>query len=423
MKLLIVILLALAAAIAISYVAVDDPGYVLITLKPWSIELSFSLFLVLLVALFIAAYLVVRFLVRLWRAPRDIGAWRGRRLRRKAQQYQADGMLGLIEGDWSRAEKKLLNYSSHTSTPILNYVGAAHAAQAQGDLERRDRYLAQAQQSDPRQTISVGLTKAKLQYQSGQLEQALSTLNKLRAHAPKNKKILSLLMQLYQELHNWQALSELAPVARKHGVLPDDKLDQLERLTAHQLLTKSKASDGPLQTVWKSLPRNRKQDPDVIATYVEQLMAAGETQRAEILLRRTIRQQWEPRLVTLYGQLRSPDLNKQLKTAEKWAEVRKNDPELLLTLARLSAANELWGKARSYFEACIAVGGPAEAYQELGQLLEQLKEPESALAYYRQGLERVSASVSPQIALSAAKENDAAIASGATLDSPLESDR
>ncbi len=421
MKLLIVILLALAAAIAISYVAVDDPGYVLITLKPWSVELSFSLFLVLLVALFIVAYLAVRFLVRLWRTPRDVGAWRNRRLQRKAQQYQADGMLGLIEGDWSKAEKKLLSYSSHTATPVLNYVGAAHAAQAQGDLERRDRYLAQAQQSDPRQTVSVGLTKAKLQYQSGQLEQALSTLNDLRAQSPKNKKVLSLMMQVYQELHNWEALSELVPLARKYGVLPEDKLNQLEQSTAQQLLTKTKAGDGPLKTVWKSLPRHRKQDPEIIATYVEQLIVAGETQRAEILLRRAIKQQWEPRLVTLYGQLRSPDLNKQLKTAEKWAEVRKNDPELLLTLARLSAANELWGKARSYFEACIKHGGPAEAYKELGQLLEQLKEPENALNYYRQGLERASASISPQMALRAAEETTIA-PSGAT-DSPIEVDR
>lgn len=422
MKLLIVILLALAASLAIAYVAVDDPGYVLITLAPWSIELSFSLFIVLLVALFIAAYLVVRFLVRIWRTPKDISMWRGRRLTGKAQRSQTQGMMGLIEGDWQRAEKHLLSYLSHTDTPVLNYLGAAHAAQAQGDLEKRDRYLAQANDSDPRQAIAVGLTKAKLQYQTGQLEQALATLKKLRTHAPKNKKILGLKMQIYQDLQDWGALSELMPAVRKYRVLPEGKLEQLEQLTTQRLLTHSGGGDSQLQHIWRTLSREQKRDPELIVTYVDQLIESGDNDQAEILLRKAIKQQWEPKLVLRYGRVHSSDLPKQLKTAEKWSGNHPEDPELLLTLARLCTANELWGKARSYLETCIANEGPAEAYQELGKLLEQLEEPESALSYYRQGLERFSMATGPTVTSKAANET-AALTAPATQDSPLESDR
>ena len=425
MKLLIVILLALAASLAIAYVAVDDPGYVLITLTPWSIELSFSLFIVLLVALFIATYLVVRLLVRIWRTPKDISLWRGRRLTGKAQRSQTQGMMGLIEGDWPKAEKQLLSYLSHTDTPVLNYLGAAHAAQAQGDLERRDKYLAQAHDSDPRQTIAVGLTKAKLQYQTGQLEQALTTLKNLRAHAPKNKKILGLKMQIYQDLQDWKALSELVPAARKYRVLPENKLEQLEQLSTQRLLTHSDSGNGQqLQDIWKTLSRDQKRDPELIATYVDQIIAGGDNEQAETLLRKAIKQQWEPKLVLLYGRVHSSDLAKQLKTAEKWATTHQEDPELLLTLARLCMANELWGKARSYLETCIANDGPAEAYQELGKLLEQLEEPENALTYYRQGLERVSTSTGQgQPVAPKTTEETAALTAPATPDSPLESDR
>ncbi len=424
MKLLIVILLALAASLAIAYVAVDDPGYVLITLAPWSIELSFSLFIVLLVALFVATYLAVRLLARIWRTPKDIGIWRRRRLTGKAQRSQTQGMMGLIEGDWLKAEKQLLSHLSHIDTPVLNYLGAAHAAQAQGDLERRDRYLAQAHDSDPRQTIAVGLTKAKLQYQTGQLEQALATLDKLRIHAPKNKKILGLKMQIFQDLQDWKALSELVPAARKYRVLPEDKLGQLEQLTTQRLLTHSDSGNGHLQNIWKTLSRDQKRDPELIATYVDQLIQNGDNEQAETLLRKAIRQEWEPKLVLLYGRVHSADLAKQLKSAEKWATNHQEDPELLLTLARLCIANELWGKARSYLEACIANDGPAEAYQELGKLLEQLEEPENALTYYRQGLERVSTSTAQghQVAPKAVEEA-AALTAPTTPDSPLESDR
>ncbi len=425
MKLLIVILLALAASIAIAYVAVDDPGYVLISSQPWSIELSFSLFIVLLVVLFIATYLAVRFLARIWRTPKDVSMWRGRRLTGKAQRSQTQGMMGLIEGDWHKAEKQLLSYLSHTDTPVLNYLGAAHAAQAQGDLERRDKYLAQAHNSDPRQAIAVGLTKAKLQYQTGQLEQALTTLKKLRTHAPKNKKILGLKMQIYQDLQDWKALSELVPAARKYRVLPEEKLGQLEQLTTQRLLTHSEGGNGQLQNVWKTLSRGQKQDPELIATYVDQLIEGGDTEQAETMLRKAIKQKWEPSLVLLYGHVHSSELAKQLKTAEKWATTHPDDPELLLTLARLSMANELWGKARSYLETCIANDGPAEAYQELGKLLEQLEEPENALTYYRQGLERVSSAGAQgkPLGAKAVEETAAALTAPTMPDSPLESDR
>ncbi len=421
MKILIVILLALAGSLAIGYVAVDDPGYVLITVKPWSVELSFSLFLVLLVALFIVVYLAVRFLVRLWRTPRDIGEWHGRRLNTKANRSQTQGMMSLIEGDWSKAEKKLLSYTGHTDTPVMNYVGAAHAAQAQGDLNRRDKYLAQAQKSDPRRTIAIGLTQAKLQYQTGQLEQALNTLYRLRSNAPKNKKVLSLILQVHQHLHDWPAVAELVPAARKLAVMDDEKLDQLEQRIAHQLLTHSDSENGQLQSVWENLRRDLRQNHELVATYAKQLIGQGKSEAAEVLLRKEIRRSWDPELVGLYGQTRSNNVAKQLQVAEKWAVEHKDDPQLLLTLARLSMANELWGKARSYLEECIAKGGSTEAYRELGKLLEQLEEPENALTYYRQGLEQASPSTSRAVALPVGE--DTSVTAPSLEDTPLESDR
>ena len=55
----------------------------------------------------------------------------------------------------------------------------------------------------------------------------------------------------------------------------------------------------------------------------------------------------------------------------------------MLSLAQISLNNELWGKARSYLEACIECGGTVEAYRELGHLLEQLDEKDTALDLYQ----------------------------------------
>ncbi len=89
--------------------------------------------------------------------------------------------------------------------------------------------------------------------------------------------------------------------------------------------------------------------------------------------------------------MQASDPAAQFKTAESWLDENRADPDLLLSLGRLAMQNRLWGKARSYLEASIGAGGRAEAYRELGQLLEQLGETEQARDCYRQGMERVVA--------------------------------
>ena len=88
--------------------------------------------------------------------------------------------------------------------------------------------------------------------------------------------------------------------------------------------------------------------------------------------------------------MRATDLAKQLKQAETWLKPYPEDAALLLTAARLSLANELWGKARSYLESSLALLPTADAYALYGQLLTGLGEDERALLAFRSGLQLVS---------------------------------
>lgn len=386
MKLLILILVALGVAIAAAQlVSTTGPGYVLLSLKSWTIELSLTLFVAIIVGAFIVLYLALRLLAGLWKTPKKVNHWRHDRLKTKAAGAQTHGMMQLIEGNWPKAEKRLLRHLDHTDKPLLNYIGAAHAAQEQGDLKKRDAYLAKAMEDEPGQTLAIGLTQAKLQYQTGQLTEARETLQKLRVQAPKNKRILSLLIRVCQELQDWSGLMEALPSAQKLDVLPTEELERIKHHAGRRLLTTEKPETLP--TVWQSFPREFKRDPKLMAAYAEQLIQKGDMDQCEALLRKGLKQRWDSDLVRVYGQVRPSDAGKQLKIAEKWAEQHGEDPHLLLALARICMANELWGKARSYLETSIAKDGPAEAYQELGRLLEQLGEPQKALSYYRKGLE------------------------------------
>src|SRR5690606_25726233 len=89
---------------------------------------------------------------------------------------------------------------------------------------------------------------------------------------------------------------------------------------------------------------------------------------------------WEDALVRRYSliSLQTDDAlaSKQLQKAEGWHQERQRNAELLLALGRLSLRNQLWGKARDYFEHSMRVHPDPEVFAELARLLQNLREPD-----------------------------------------------
>src|SRR5690606_3817398 len=95
--------------------------------------------------------------------------------------------------------------------------------------------------------------------------------------------------------------------------------------------------------------------------------------------------QWQEPLVRRYSlvSLQADDALaiKQLERAEAWHQERQRDARLLLALGRLSLRNQLWGKARDYFEHSMRVQPDTEDVAELARLLQNLREPEPNPAF------------------------------------------
>ena len=103
-----------------------------------------------------------------------------------------------------------------------------------------------------------------------------------------------------------------------------------------------------------------------------------------------MKRDWHPALVQSFGEVRGADAAKQLKQVETWLKSYPDDAALLLAAARVSMANELWGKARSYLESSLALAPTADAYALYGRLLTGLGEEDRALLAFRSGLQLVS---------------------------------
>ncbi|MFA7386392.1 MAG: heme biosynthesis HemY N-terminal domain-containing protein [Thiohalobacteraceae bacterium] len=387
MRLLVYLLLGLIGAVALGLLLVQEPGYVLIGYREWTLETTLSLLVFGLLLGFIALYLLLRFVAGLRRAPQRVRQWEQRRKALRARNALNRGLIELAEGNWNGAEKRLLQHAGDSDSPLLNYLAAARAAQKQGAHERRDHYLRLAHQGMPAADIAVGLTQAELQIAHRQMEQALATLTHVRTLAPRHTYVLELLMRLYERVQDWEHLRDLLPELRKRAVLDNDAADRLEiRLHAELLAQAVRSGDVELlREAWTRVPRRLLHDADLVLAYASRLHLLGEDKEAEALLRTTLKKAWDDRLVDLYGRLQG-DLPAQLGTAEDWLRDRDRNPVLLLALGRLAMHSNLWGKARGYLEASIGRTPTIEAYQLLGMLAEQLNDPVLTTECYRQGL-------------------------------------
>ncbi len=374
---LLVVIGVIASAFAASFL-LEDPGYVVIQFRGYLVEMSVPALTGLLVLLFFAGWTIIKIL----RVPRKLGEVAGRYRSHRAGSKLTLGLIAIAEGDFSKGEKLLARSAGVSDAPLLNYLEAARAAHLQGNEERRDDWLRQAFEKMPDAKNAVLLTQAELQLDSEQYEQALATLRRLDENSPNHSHALALMGKLYFRLKDWPQLRELLPRIRKHGRVDDDLL----QLWAVKVYSEELRNSADVQATWKAVPRNLKKNEELLAAYAKALVASGEQALAEKSVSAALNRGWHAELVRTYGNIETQNTTLQLKQAERWLKNHPEDPDLLLTSAKLCLRNELWGKARSYLEAAIAIRPTPDAYQEYGRLLHQLGEGEAAAEAYRAGL-------------------------------------
>jgi HemY protein len=378
---ILIVLTLVLGALSANYL-LANPGYVLINFRGYAIEMTVPV----LAFLLIVVYLVVRAGVRMWHAPRQLGEMAARRRVRKAGDRMVRGYIEMGEGNFARGEKLLTKGVRNSETPLLNYLAAARAAQAQGDHSRRDNWLKMAYDQEPRAAATVLLTQAELQLANEEVEQARATLNKVLEMTPHNQQALRLKAELCLANNDWAELQALLPKLSKNNQIPAALLNSWYVRTWCALLNAADNDPERVQKLWKQLPRHLRDNALVMSARIKALMAEGQMDEAETIIRKALNQEWSEELIRLYADLEVADQAKLLRRAEGWLQTRSEDAALLLAAGRLCVRNELWGKARSYFESCIAIRPSPEAWHELGQLLIRMDEADAASVAFQKGL-------------------------------------
>ena len=114
------------------------------------------------------------------------------------------------------------------------------------------------------------------------------------------------------------------------------------------------------------------------------LAGAGSRERALELLAEGLQAQWSSELAARYLELGGEaDAAQALQRGEAWLATRPADATLLHALGLLCKRRSLWGKARNYLEAAVAIRPSATTHLSLAELLESLGESSAALPHLR----------------------------------------
>ncbi|HHF7345668.1 TPA: heme biosynthesis HemY N-terminal domain-containing protein [Legionella feeleii] len=382
----LMIFLLLLASVYLGIQLSRDPGYLLVAINHWTVETTLLVAILALIISFVLFHAILLVMAKLGKGPAAFRHWQTKRRVQKARAKTRQGLIEFSEGYWAQAKNHLIKALPDTDSPLLNYLTAARAAQEMGDNQLRDDYLREAQQSMPEAKIAVELTQAQLQLANKQWEQALATLRHLQDMAPHHPYVLKLLMHLYQEVKDWPQLIALLPELKKNQVITGQAFEILRKQTYLQSISEL-AKYSQVEALTKmiaSLPKALANDPVLMAEYCQFLLTQNDQMQAESILRRCLRKEYHEELISLYGQVKGDD--QQLAFAESLLKKAPHSAALYLCLGRLSLNSHLWGKAKNYFEKSLELSPTAEAYAELGKLLEKLNDQSGACSSYRQGL-------------------------------------
>jgi HemY protein len=388
-KYLLWLIILAALAVGVTFITDLNTGYALFIVPPYRVELSLNLFIIYVVLTVTVLYLLLKLIAGTLALPGKVRRWRERRKQAEARKQGYLAVIALMEGRMQqveRAVKKALAYEKNGEARTVVTLTGAKAAHVRRDFAQRDQYLQQA--GADRLNIAAAMLKAEMLADERNDHEALQVLEQIHKAAPKLISAMRLELRIQQREGNALRVIELANKLEKREVLAPELADRIRHDAYLQHTTKI-INIEELESWWSQLPYVAKYHPDIALLTATYFVKFEDKLAAARVIEETLEAAWDKTLLDYYGKLGLTGINltTQLQKSEAWLKLHPQDAQLLLTLGRLCAASELWGKAQSYFEASLAIDPAAATHAELARLLDNLEHYEQANQHYRRGVE------------------------------------
>jgi HemY protein len=392
MKGLFWLLVVFTAAAAFAVFGRLDRGFVQFAYADWRVEMSLLLYAVLVLLAFVAAYLLLRMLLQTLALPANVGAFRARRRRERAQAALAAALQAWLEGRYARVEKEAARAFEGDAAPGLAAIIAARAAHELGEPEKRELWMTRAQEAGQR--TAGALSRAVMALGERDYGTARDALRSLQGSGARQFATLRLLLRAERGLRNWDEVLRITTQLAKRDAIAHG-VDEEYRVQAHvELLTQAATERGVFEERWRKIPSREQSIARVAGAATRHALALGMTTLARDAVEKALAREWAPALAALYGELpgmeqpaRGEEARRRIERAEKWLLEHESDPQLLAALGRLCAHAELWGKAQNYLETSLSFEESRATHLELARLLDRLERGADAQQHYRRAAE------------------------------------
>jgi HemY protein len=382
------ILVCFAAAVGLSLVARYNDGYVLVFVPPKRIEFSLTLFVLLAASLFVLMYFFVRAAAYTLSLPEMVRDFRESRAKEKARHSLYDAITSSYEGRYARAEKSARAAFEAGEEPALAALVAARAAHRLQRPELRDEWLERAQEAavtagNPSLNHARLMTSAELLVDERRDREALAVFAELNRSGARHIATQRLALKAMTRAGAWEDALRVARQLEDHRAVHPAVAAKTREAAYQGLFTGADAQT--LKERLRRVPRAERRSPQVARSIAGALIAAGLTREARELLEEALDEQWHDGLGTLYASCAQDDADAraQIERAEAWRTRYPREAGVLLTLGRLCAALQLWGKAREYLEQSVTITPSREAYFDLARMFDATGRADEANRCYR----------------------------------------
>lgn len=372
MRFLFWFLLLAVAAVAVALAARLTSGYALFVAPPYRVELSLNLLIVLLVAAFVAGYVLVRVVKHAVGLPAEVRALRRRQQQERARSKQDAAVVALLEGRHGKARQ----YADE-ALAIPQSSGLAALVGARAAIDTREFAAAQTLLARPdAQVASLAVPRlmleAEMKLEQRQPIEALSILQALRKEAGSHAAALRLELRALQGAGRYAEIPALVDALVKRKVYGAAEAEFLRAAAHAEELSVLRDDATGLRAYWARLSDSEQRTPKIARAAARSFLQLGLDREAAEILARSLERQWDSELVVLYAQCRAADPTPQLEQAERWLADHSQDAALLYALGVLCERAQLWGKAQSYLEASLALDESHRTHVALGELFARL---------------------------------------------------
>ena len=329
----------------------------------------------------------IRLLLAALKLPSYVRAFREDRAKSKGRSAMMEALTAFFEGRYSAAEHAAVRSMELGETSGINPIVAARSAHELREFDKRDAYLADAENKSVGESTMRLMAKTEFQLDQKQPQSALGSLKELSDTAKrKHSGALALELKAQQLAGNWDAVLDVSSQLEKRNAIDSTLSIQLRQRAWQEKLRSQAHNPDSLRAMWKAIPGEFRQRPKIAATAAQAFLKMRDHVTASKLLVESLNTQWDSDLVILYGDCHTEDVITQIDQAERWLKTHTDDAGLLLALGKLCLHQQLWGKAQSYLDASISLLPTQPAYNSLGMLAEKLGKKEEAFHYYHLAL-------------------------------------